>query len=294
MVGKTEKNFFKSTIILEPGCVIDVSTQIVVFALKPNISLVKTIIQLIQETAEEKKFLAFFCPNCTNICNEILDSGGVMKTLMIHELSYELIPVENDVLTLEDNVGFRNLMMGEDFQTLELVKETIQRLEAIYGKIPLKYAKGDWSSIIHDGLSDGKEGTNSAIDTLILIDRSVDLITPLMTQMTYEGMLDEILGIKCGIAEVDEKIVNPEAKDGLPKRTLLLRTDDDIFYGQSRDLHFNMMKGHFSKKYQEMKNEIENSEKAKSLTQMTEYVAKLRNFKIPQIQANFNTSTYSQ
>ena len=34
------------------------------------------------------------------------------------------------------------------------------------------------------------------IDNLILIDRTVDMITPMMTQLTYEGLIDEIFGIK--------------------------------------------------------------------------------------------------
>ena len=34
------------------------------------------------------------------------------------------------------------------------------------------------------------------ISTLILIDRNVDLMTPLSTQLTYEGLIDEIYGIK--------------------------------------------------------------------------------------------------
>ena len=34
------------------------------------------------------------------------------------------------------------------------------------------------------------------IDNLILIDRSVDMITPMMTQLTYEGLIDEHFGIK--------------------------------------------------------------------------------------------------
>lgn len=36
------------------------------------------------------------------------------------------------------------------------------------------------------------------IDAVILLDRSVDLITPLSTQLTYEGLIDEIFGIKHG------------------------------------------------------------------------------------------------
>ena len=39
--------------------------------------------------------------------------------------------------------------------------------------------------------------TVPAIDTLILLDRTVDLVTPLSTQLTYEGLIDEIYGIHC-------------------------------------------------------------------------------------------------
>lgn len=35
-------------------------------------------------------------------------------------------------------------------------------------------------------------------DTLLLLDRNVDLLTPLATQLTYEGLIDEIYGITNG------------------------------------------------------------------------------------------------
>ena len=34
------------------------------------------------------------------------------------------------------------------------------------------------------------------IDNLVLIDRNVDLITPLLTQLTYEGLIDERMVIE--------------------------------------------------------------------------------------------------
>ena len=37
------------------------------------------------------------------------------------------------------------------------------------------------------------------IDNLILIDRSVDYLTPMMIQLTYEGLVDESFGIKYSI-----------------------------------------------------------------------------------------------
>ena len=35
-----------------------------------------------------------------------------------------------------------------------------------------------------------------SIDALVLLDRTVDLVTPLSTQLTYEGLINEIYGIK--------------------------------------------------------------------------------------------------
>jgi hypothetical protein len=35
----------------------------------------------------------------------------------------------------------------------------------------------------------------SQIDHLLLVDRGVDLLTPLATQLTYEGLIDEIFSI---------------------------------------------------------------------------------------------------
>ena len=32
-------------------------------------------------------------------------------------------------------------------------------------------------------------------DSLILIDREVDLITPMCSQLTFEGLIDEVYGI---------------------------------------------------------------------------------------------------
>ena len=33
------------------------------------------------------------------------------------------------------------------------------------------------------------------IDNLLIVDRNVDLLTPLLSQLTYDGLIDEIFGI---------------------------------------------------------------------------------------------------
>lgn len=54
------------------------------------------------------------------------------------------------------------------------------------------------------------------IDSLIILDRSVDLISPLCTQLTYEGLIDEVFGIRSSHAEVDSAIVGPTSQKSAP------------------------------------------------------------------------------
>ena len=46
-----------------------------------------------------------------------------------------------------------------------------------------------------DELGDHSEEEHSQIDRLLIFDRSADLVTPLVTQLTYEGLIDEAYGI---------------------------------------------------------------------------------------------------
>eukprot|EP00873_Tetraselmis_striata_P038802 jgi/Tetstr1/459066/TSEL_000402.t1 len=41
------------------------------------------------------------------------------------------------------------------------------------------------------------------VDAAVLLDRGVDLVTPLCTQLTYEGLIDELLGIHNGTVELE-------------------------------------------------------------------------------------------
>lgn len=67
----------------------------------------------------------------------------------------------------------------------------------MYGPIPRVWGKGIaakqvWELVMRlqrekNNTEDVKTNQQSTIDQIILIDRSVDLITPLATQLTYEG-----------------------------------------------------------------------------------------------------------
>jgi hypothetical protein len=51
------------------------------------------------------------------------------------------------------------------------------------------------------------------IDTLVVIDREVDLISPLVTPLTYEGLIDEIIGIENGRIKIDSTLLGEDKDD---------------------------------------------------------------------------------
>lgn len=82
-------------------------------------------------------------------------------------------------------------------------------LQSTFGLFPRLTGKGDKAKILADMMLRMRQesvidnrtatygvGQNQSIETLIIIDREVDFITPLLTQLTYEGLIDEKFGIK--------------------------------------------------------------------------------------------------
>eukprot|EP00178_Gracilaria_changii_P008969 TRINITY_DN266_c0_g1_i3.p1 TRINITY_DN266_c0_g1~~TRINITY_DN266_c0_g1_i3.p1 ORF type:complete len:752 (-),score=93.75 TRINITY_DN266_c0_g1_i3:2811-5066(-) len=84
---------------------------------------------------------------------------------------------------------------------------------------------------------------------LVIVDRGCDLVSPLLTQGTYEGLLDEAIGLHNNIIDLPiSSIVSEDAmellrsKNNTPSTTVTarkrLRADIDPVFGQLRDLSF--------------------------------------------------------
>ena len=51
------------------------------------------------------------------------------------------------------------------------------------------------------------------IHSLVVIDREIDFVTPLLTPLTYEGLIDEVIGIQNGYIRVQPELVEAEAEE---------------------------------------------------------------------------------
>ena len=71
---------------------------------------------------------------------------------------------------------------------------------------------GDDASNSTNNVADGER----SIHTLLVIDREADFVTPLLTPLTYEGLIDEVIGVQNGYIKVDPSLVEVE-DDTKPK-----------------------------------------------------------------------------
>ena len=138
------------------------------------------------------------------------------------------------------------------------------------------------------------------VDGLIVVDRSVDWVTPMCTQLTYEGMLDEFVGIRnCELydsapeyssrpasIEVDPSLVDPSpagqpSPNGgstLPsakKRKHQLSAAKDPLFAELRDLNFAMIGSRLSKVARRLEGDYGGAKNLKSVSQMKDFVGKL-------------------
>ncbi len=204
----------------------------------------------------------------------------------------DLIPLEDDMLSLELNNNFAHYILQDDDSYKVYIKDSIARIESVFGQIKYKFAKGfDSCQILRRikesavPIQDGGQGQDSEIDALIMIDREIDLVTPFCVNQTYEGQVDEFFRIKTCSITVDTTIIKPDAnKDpkappAPPTQTLILTNDDDIFK-DVRDKHFNTLERIFSQKVKDIQSVVKEKDAPQSIDELEKYINKLKQMNI--------------
>lgn len=154
---------------------------------------------------QRKEFHIFFVPRKSLLCEKKLQNRGVFGNFtLIEEFSCDLFPFDCDLVSMEINNAYREFYLENDPSCLYQVAQAIQSIQRLYGKIPKITGRGPAASKVWDLMQrlereaeDTKTNNTQSpvIEHLLLLDRSLDLLSPLVTQLTYEGLIDEIFGI---------------------------------------------------------------------------------------------------
>ncbi|CAG8441010.1 3150_t:CDS:10 [Dentiscutata heterogama] len=249
--------------------------------------------------AQKYEYNLFFVPRRTMICQKVLEEAGIT----IGEYHLDLIPFEDDLLSLELDNTFKELYLDGDYTSIYYVARALMKLQTSFGLFPRIIGKGDCAKQLADMLIRMRRevavddpsplSISQSVDSLIIIDRSVDLITPLCTQLTYEGLIDEVFGIKASHVEVDSSIVGPapattatstttsapsQSQPPLQpqqkKKKFALNSSDKLFV-QLRDINFAVVGGVLNRVAKRINEDYEERHKAKTMIQIREFTNKL-------------------
>lgn len=122
---------------------------------------------------------------------DIAPKGG----LEVHNLELDVLPIDDDVAIMNSPFAFVRAWYFRDLTVVNEVKFALDKIIGNEGLLSVT-AVGSLASAVARMLPPTSD-TNSI--HVILIDRSTDLVTPTMTQMNYEGLICEFMGIDCGL-----------------------------------------------------------------------------------------------
>ncbi|XP_050526937.1 vacuolar protein sorting-associated protein 33A [Daktulosphaira vitifoliae] len=240
-----------------------------------------------QENLKHREYYLFFVPTRSLLCEKRLERKGVFGNFVsIEEFCCFLFPMENDLMSMEMNDCFKELSIEKDPTCLYRVAQAIVMLEDIYGRIGHITGKGQivknvWDLVSKISLEPRKPNSKAnrnykTIDHIVLLDRSIDLLTPMATQLTFEGLIDELFGIDCCTVELPaEKFVSDEEnKNVLSLRKIVLNSSDEIF-AETRNKHFNAVLMNLSKRAKIITSEYDEKRNGKTVQEMKQLVSKL-------------------
>ncbi|KAF4232016.1 hypothetical protein CNMCM8980_010593 [Aspergillus fumigatiaffinis] len=259
----------------------------------------------------EHEFSIFWVPRRTFVSNKILEDAGIIGDVNIAEFPLYFVPLEQDVLSLELDDSFGDLYLHKDPGCIFLAAKALMDIQQRQGYFPRIIGKGDHARRLADLLLrmrkelDAEESSgladpsargllpSASTESLIIIDREVDFGTPLLTQLTYEGLIDEFVGIKNNQAEVDTAIVGansvPQAQESSKapqqtlkqgqKRKIQLDSSDQLF-SQVRDANFAIVGDILNKVARRLESEYETRHAAKTASELREFVNKLPTYQL--------------
>lgn len=239
--------------------------------------------------------------------NKILEDQGVLGDVNIQQLQILFLPLENDLLSLELENGFADLYMNGNRAPIYLSSRALMQVQQRHGLFPRILGKGDNARTLANLIMrarkelDADEANtpyttmpSTTIESLIIIDRDVDFATPLLTQLTYEGLIDEYIGIKHNKAEVDSSLLGPSGQSRpsvagaasaptATTRTSLKQTiqldSSDTLYAQLRATNFALIGPHLNKIARRLQNDLEGRHQAHEIKELRDFVDKLPGFK---------------
>ncbi|KAH7252390.1 Sec1-like protein [Fusarium tricinctum] len=275
-------------------------------------SIAAQIKRIQRESQTGHDFHIFWVPRRTLVSDKLLEEAGVLGDVNIAELPLSFFPLEKDVLSLELDGSFRDLYLSKDVTPNFLMAKALMEIQQNHGLFPRVIGKGDNAKRVADLLSRMRQELLAGEDTaeankigltpsttnesVVIIDREVDFVTPLLTQLTYEGLIDEVFEIHNNQTKVDTTVVGAPAQASTAtsqsrKRTVQLDSSDKL-YEQLRDANFAIVGSLLNKvarRLQKVQSDYETKQKSKTIAELKDFVSQLPGYQQEQQSVKIHT-----
>ena len=167
----------------------------------------------------EKNYFFYFVPKVdVSVLNYINENYSLYRAYFDNNFEFELLnfPLDFDIISLEDNQSFKELYLYKFSDCMDSLANLLIKIQEIFGTIKNKYIAGENGQILSQLLNKKeKEGflsekNSDEILACFFFDRSVDYITPMLTEFTYEAMLHANFEIKFNKIKVKSEILSSE------------------------------------------------------------------------------------
>lgn len=296
---------------LEPGALTS-TTSNVVYLCRPKVKYVKIIADQIKRHAKESKkhtYTLFLVPRASTLVSQILEEEGVLGDVTISTYNLQFIPIAEDVISLENDTAFRDIWVDGDETVIYDSAQAFATFQKLYGLFPRIVGKGDFASrlatllkresvkMLNSSIPETLSSSNQ-IDCLVVLDRHIDMVTPLLTQLTYEGLINELIGIKNSHVELPTSLLSPpqpQAAANAPgpstsaptsnppvvslrkdnKKKHHLTTVTDPLFAELRDLNFSSVGRKLNHVARRLDENYKTDLQSKSVSQLRDFVGKL-------------------
>ncbi|CAN0825742.1 Vacuolar protein-sorting-associated protein 33 homolog [Linum grandiflorum] len=229
---------------------IQTDTTKIVYLVRSQFELMKYISSNVHDDISkglQREYYVYFVPRREVVCEKVLEEEKVHHLMTIGEYPLYMVPFDEDVISFELDGANKDFQVDGNTSSLWHIAKAIHKLESFSGVIPNVRAKGRCSVRVADILNrmQTEEPVNlqdmgmPEINTVILLDREVDMVTPMCSQLTYEGLIDEFFHINNGSVELDASILGAQQQEG-KKMKHPLNSSDKLFK-ETRDLNFEVV-----------------------------------------------------
>ncbi|XP_074319586.1 vacuolar protein-sorting-associated protein 33 homolog [Silene latifolia] len=255
----------------------------IVYLVSSKLELMKHISLHLHDNASkglQRECFLYFIPRRSVACEQLLKEKKVHEFLTIGEYPLYMIPLDEDVISFELDFAYKECLVDADTSSLWHVAKAIHKLESSFGVIPNVRAKGKASLCVAEILDrmqlEDPVNTSDAvpeISTLILLDREVDMVTPMCSQLTYEGLVDEFFHVNSGAVELDASIMDAKAEG---KKVKVPLNSSDKLFKETRDLNFEVVVQVLRQKAMSIKQDYADiSATNQSVSELKDFVKKL-------------------